>query len=80
MNNKKNDKKLQESLDKTSGIPKQETGNQRRNPKQPTSNPPEEKPEKKRVHKGNGKNSKKTLNQPVTGASQQKQERDDRAK
>ena len=76
----KANKKLQESLKKTSGIPNQETGNQRRKPKQQTSNPLEQKPEKKRVEKAEAKNSKKTVNQPVTGASQQKKERDERAK
>ena len=72
-------KKLQASLDKANGIPNQATGNQRRNPKQQTSNPLEQKPEKKRVEKAEAKNSKKTVNQPVTGASQQKKERDERA-
>ena len=72
--------KLQASLNKTSGIPNQATGNRRKNPKQPTSNPLEQPPQKKRVNKGNAKNSKKSLDQPVTGASQQKQARDERAK
>ena len=76
---KKASKKLQASLIKTSGIPKQETGNKRRKSKQPTSNPLEQKPEKKRVIKAEGKNSKKTVNQPVTGADQRKKERDERA-
>ena len=76
----KTNKKLQASLNKTSGIPNQATGNRRKNPKQPTSNPLEQKPEKKRVIKAEGKNSKNNFIQPATGASQQKQERDERAK